>query len=354
LHHRATAHYVALFASAESALFALRVVETAAIWREGYMKTIRYIGIVLLLVLAGGVIWISVQYQRDIRAAREQVMAGGQVIETACGPIEYAEIGSGPPVLVLHGAGGGYDQGLLSGSWLLGDGYRLIAPSRFGYLNSPVPADSSLEAQAGAYACLLDTLEIEQVAVVGISAGGLSSLHFATRYPERSSALILVSAVSYADNPAQEEVQTASIVKQITSSDFVAWLAMRAAPATFAALLGVPQEVQARLTPEGRAEMHQVLDLLLPMSMRMEGLDLDQNRFCPRDFPLREIITPTLVIHARDDGLVGYEYGQHSAQNIPNTQLITIEEGGHFLLGHYGELRAATRAFLAQRVVVAP
>jgi len=84
--------------------------------------------------------------------------------------------GSGPPVLVIHGAGGGYDQGLLLGETLLGQSYRLIAPSRFVYLDSPVPADHPLSAQPNAYACLLDVLALQAVPVVAISAGGLSGL----------------------------------------------------------------------------------------------------------------------------------------------------------------------------------
>jgi 2-hydroxy-6-oxonona-2,4-dienedioate hydrolase len=56
-------------------------------------------------------------------------------------------------------------RGLLLGDLLLGEGFRMIAPSRFGYLESPMPEDSSLEAQAEAIACLLDTLEIDRVTV---------------------------------------------------------------------------------------------------------------------------------------------------------------------------------------------
>lgn len=68
--------------------------------------------------------------------------------------------GDGPPVLLLHGAGGGYDQGLLIGETFLGAGYRFIAPSRFGYLRSAIPRDGSPGAQADGYAALLDTLTV--------------------------------------------------------------------------------------------------------------------------------------------------------------------------------------------------
>ena len=133
------------------------------------------LGVVAVAGIAAAA-WLGIDYGRDMRAAQSRI-AGGQVIETAAGPVEYAEQGSGPPILVIHGAAGGCDQGLLIGEMLLPDGYRLIAPSRFGYLSGGLPADTSLEAQADAFAALLDELGVDEpVPVIGFSAGGPSAL----------------------------------------------------------------------------------------------------------------------------------------------------------------------------------
>ena len=51
-------------------------------------------------------------FRADMRAVRARLLAGSHVVSTACGPIEVAETGYGPPVLVVHGTGGSYDQGL--------------------------------------------------------------------------------------------------------------------------------------------------------------------------------------------------------------------------------------------------
>ena len=64
----------------------------------------------LLVVGLSGLAYIS--YRRDIHQARQRVSTGSQIVQTPCGPIEYALAGDGPLVLVVHGAGGGYDQGL--------------------------------------------------------------------------------------------------------------------------------------------------------------------------------------------------------------------------------------------------
>ena len=209
------------------------------------------LGVVAVAVIAAAA-WVGIDYGRDMRAAQARI-AGGQVIETAAGPVEYAEQGSGPPILVIHGAAGGCDQGLLIGEMLLPDGYRMIAPSRFGYLGGGLPADTSLEAQADAFAALLDELGVDDpVPVIGFSAGGPSALTFAMRYPERTSALLMMSAISYTEPPSDAgRAGLESAINRLVASDLGFWLAVRFAKPQVAALLGVPKSAQERLTKTG-------------------------------------------------------------------------------------------------------
>ena len=118
-------------------------------WGRGMAMFVGFLIVGLLVV-------VYANYQGDIRQARERLSAGSQIAETACGQIEYAVAGNGPTVLVVHGAGGGYDQGLDISRGLVRSGFRVVAMSRFGYLRTPLPADASPTAQADAHACLLD------------------------------------------------------------------------------------------------------------------------------------------------------------------------------------------------------
>jgi 2-hydroxy-6-oxonona-2,4-dienedioate hydrolase len=104
-----------------------------------------------------------------------------------------AESGSGPPVLVVHGTGGGFDQGMMAAKGPFGDGYRVIAPSRFGYLRSPMPADASHPAQADTLAALLDALQVPRAVVMALSAGAQPATQLALRHPERVQALLLIT-----------------------------------------------------------------------------------------------------------------------------------------------------------------
>lgn len=113
-------------------------------------------------------------------------MAGAsELIPTPFGDMEYAVAGEGPSLLMIHGTGGGFDQGLTFADAIIRRGRRIISPSRFGYLRSAFPADPSSENQADAFVRLLDHLKIDRLPVAGGSAGALSAPQFALRHPDR-------------------------------------------------------------------------------------------------------------------------------------------------------------------------
>ena len=65
-------------------------------------------------------------------------------------------------------------------------------------------------------------------------------------------------------------------------------------------------------------------------------------------FPLGEISAPVLIVNAVDDPLARYENARSMAEAIPTARLLTIEDGGHMLLGHGERVRAEITAFLEQ------
>src|SRR6202790_3521678 len=151
----------------------------------------------LALILGIAALFVWLRFDRDIKQARARVAHGSLLIETRCGPIEYQEVGTGVPLLAVHGSGGGYDQGMAFAGALADHGIGVIAMSRFGYLRTPMPANASAAAQADAHVCLLDALGIRQAAVIGGSAGAPSALQMAIRHPGRVSALVLLVPLAY-------------------------------------------------------------------------------------------------------------------------------------------------------------
>jgi pimeloyl-ACP methyl ester carboxylesterase len=67
----------------------------------------------------------------------------------------------------------------------------------------------------------------------------------------------------------------------------------------------------------------------------------------PAGYPLEEITVPVLIISAVDDPLTLYVNAQGMAERIPGAKLVTIESGGHMLLGHEERIRSEIVTFLA-------
>ena len=299
----------------------------------------------LLIIVITSVVFIMLNYQHyqhDMSIAREKLLVGSQVIQTPSGQIEHASVGDGYPILIVHGAGGGYDQGLILGEFV-GDDFHKIAISRFGYLRTPLSINASPIAMADAYADLLDELNISKVAVLGMSRGGPSSIQFALRYPNRCSALVMLSAISY--TPPPESFIQKNIFNVLFESDFVYWLITTKLKSQLISIFGVPKETQVKLTTAEKGWTSKFLQSMHPISLRKAGIHNDR-KYKIHDYSLEHITVPTLVIHAEDDSLISFTQGQYTAQNIPDAQLIKLQNGGHLLMGQHEKVKSEIDNFL--------
>lgn len=293
-----------------------------------------------------------ISYKRDIDRARDAISHGAQTARTSAGLIEYAIRGAGPVLLSIHGAGGGFDQGLILADGFMGDGYRIIAPSRFGYLGTPVPEDTSPAAQADAHAALLDELKADKAIVIGTSAGARSALELALRHPAKVEALILVVPGTYApESPVSIEASRGSkfafwLVN--AGADFVWWSMEKMAPDVLIRFLGTPPEL---VTAAPAAEQDRVMAMVgsvQPLSRRFAGINIDSTPDLHR-LPLENIVVPTLIISARDDLFNTRPAAEFAAGLIPGAKLVVFESGGHLMVGHEREVRGIIKDFLSTK-----
>ena len=310
----------------------------------------RYAVLLAIVVVVGLVVLAALTYPRfraDVQPNRERLLSESDVLTTEeFGDIEYAVQGAGLPVLLAHGAGGGYDQGLLIGENYIGDGHRLIAPSRFGYLRSSIPEDGSPGAQADAYAALLDALGVERVGVVAFSDGGPSGLQFALRHPERCEALVMISAKSQSAPP--DSLLQGLVFESVFHSDYLFWLITEYARPFLFAMFGVSGEVQEQIPAHPRQLASEVVESMNPISLRQDGIyhDRDTLTVLPQDeFRLEQITVPTLVVHAVDDRLQPYGHAENTASRVPDAEFLSYEQGGHLLLLQLDEVREEVSAF---------
>ena len=254
-------------------------------------------------------------------------------MQTARGAIEYAIRGQGAAMILSHATGGGYDQGLVLARLL--NGFQGIAVSRAGYLRTPVNTGRSPAEMADAYAALLDSLNIEKAALLGLSGGGMSAAQFALRHPGRCWGLVLADAITKAPPKSSSKI----VERANSLPDGVAWLVTR-----LAVHVGLPLMIRDAET----RSMMRVFFENNPISERRAGVQNDLEQVHAMDeFNWEEIRVPVLLIHGEKDHLIPLEYSQDVARRIPHAELVVIKDGGHeCLVSHHGYVRPIINSFL--------
>jgi 2-hydroxy-6-oxonona-2,4-dienedioate hydrolase len=295
--------------------------------------------------------WAHAKFRDDLRKARGKTQRLSQIITSQFGALEYVIAGEGMPILVVHGTGGGFDQGLAFAAPLLADNFKLIAPSRFGYLRSAMPPDPTSERQADAFIELLDYLKIDKVAVIGGSAGALSALAFAIHHPDRCSALIALVPAAYAPGrsvPKPPSALASAIINYALRSDGLFWAGNKVSEdAMIGALLATDPALVHAASPEEQARVYAILTDILPVSDRARGFANDAKLAnAPQEMRLDLIKCPTLALSLADDRFQTLPAARHIAASVHGAKLIVLPTGGHVWVGHNQEVFSIIEQFL--------
>jgi pimeloyl-ACP methyl ester carboxylesterase len=275
------------------------------------------------------------------------------IVETPAGKVECAWWGEGPAVLLLHGAMGGFDQGMTLGRAAVGpDGYKFVAVSRPGYLGTPLALGTTPEAQADLCAGVLDALAIREAAVIAVSGGGQCALQLALRHPGRCRALVMISACS-ASLTMRVPLRFHLVTFMARFPVLVSRMRRRAEidPGGTARRV-IPNPVLCAQTLEdpevGPLFIEHLLSSMKRMSDRLPGTrnDIAQSR-APFAYPLERIVAPVLIVHGTADELVPYAHAESLAARLPRGELLPIPDGEHVcLFTHRRIIQRRVRQFL--------
>lgn len=294
-----------------------------------------YIAGGILLVLA---IYFIVQGIRCSMAVKENksrlATYNAQTVALSYGDMTYVDSGKGEEILSVHGIFGGYDQAYDTCKDFCSD-YRIIAPSRFGYLGSDVSGDGTPAKQAEAYVELLDKLGIDKVYLLATSAGGSIAIRFALDYPERTRGLILYcSAMPLVEKP-KKFVEYAGPPAFLCNN-----YAMFLLSPMFEPIMGMePSTIYS----------------MMPVNDRKDGVVLDASITNPdmarnfEDYPIEDLQIPTLIFHAKDDKLASYSDTERAVSRFPDCTFVSFESGGHLMAGHGEEIKKAVSDFVTKQ-----
>jgi pimeloyl-ACP methyl ester carboxylesterase len=167
------------------------------------------------------------------------------------------------------------------------------------------------------FVAVLDRLEVDRAAVVGISATGMTAIRLAAEHPARVSHLFLVGGwVERRMRPGMGEFLEQNHYARMRE----AWPAYL--DEFFTVCFSEPHStkpyedgIRDGWAADGR---HIAMGLAGWMGNDVSEL-------------ARQVRCPTLVIHGDQDGRVPYSQGELAAELIPGARLVTIGEGGHLL-----------------------
>lgn len=254
------------------------------------------------------------------------------VIDTDLGPVEYSIRGAGQPVVFVHGGHSNSQEVLFQKGWDPKK-YLLITPSRPGYGATPLGEHSSPESQADVIRALLDALGITNVTIVGISAGGLTAIAFASQYTHRTDRLILISAVTDQWLSSEDSLYQRGMKMFAPNKEKRNWklyrMAFRLFPRRMTRILfdELSTAREAKIRPEEVSEVRTMTFVQASGSGFVN--DINQK---PDSRHLEQIIAKTLIMHSENDKTVDLKMAQFANDKIQNSVLkIYQNKWGHLL-----------------------
>lgn len=290
--------------------------------------------LVLIIIL----ILVSYLLIQGIRC-KSAVKKGKEILKTydpkdillSYGNMSYVDKGQGEVILSVHGIFGGYDQAYDTCKDFVSD-YRIIAPSRFGYLGSDIKDKGTPSDQAKAYVELLDKLGIDKVYVLSTSAGGSVAIRFALDFPERTKGLILYcSAMPLIEKP--------NMVPKYVGppAPFLNNYVMYLMSPLFKPMMGMESSTIYSMLPVSERKKGIIIDSSITNTDMMKNYD---------SYVIEDLKVSTLVLHSKDDKLASFKDTKKAIKRFPNCTFVSFETGGHLMVGHEKEVNKAVCDFI--------
>jgi pimeloyl-ACP methyl ester carboxylesterase len=228
-------------------------------------------------------------------------------------PLQVTEIGSGPPLLFLHGLHGlDADAECFA---LLAEHFRVLLPVHPGFGLSPrEPWCNTVHDLAYLYLDLLAALDLREVHLVGSSFGGWVAAEMAVRSEDRLADLVLIDPLGIKVNDRWTRDITDIFA---THPQELVRLAFHVPPVA---------------PPQSYVELSD--DELLAELRNAEASAVYGWEPFMHDPKLRRLLgritVPTLLVWGASDGIVKLDYGRAYQEAIPNAELVVIDAAAHY------------------------
>ena len=263
--------------------------------------------------------------------------------------LNVVEVGSGFPIVLVHGLPSCASDWAMLPQKLAAKGYRVIAYDRIGYGYSsrtpPTPDRYTYESNAHDLAALLDALGIERAALVGWSYGGAVVQTLAREAPDRVSHLVLVAAVGPAQPENRDDALSLVLASPVGNAvlGWVASIPPLGRQMTHGTL--VQAFARADAIPPGWTEYTQAM-LALPGTL--DTFVWESQRGHAATLQPQLLHMPALILQGTADRLVPPPVAEDLHRRLAGSRLVMIAGGSHMLpVTHADVLADRIHAFLS-------
>lgn len=297
------------------------------------MTGIAFAGVLAAGVLAAGALALAAQTRRLSRDAERRVPPDGLFIALPRARLHYRDIGSGPPVVLVHGLGGQMRNFTYALAERLAPHHRLLIIDRpdAGYSTWTGSTDHSLAAHADVVADFIAALELDRPLLVGHSLGGAIGLAVGIAHPDSVSGLALLAPLTQPDSPVSAVHKGLFIrpvwLRKLIAHTLAAPLARRNRAAIGQAVFA-PETAPEDFDERGGGALTARPGAFFAASSEVIALNAELTAMRGRYGALR---LPVGILYGREDQILPASlHGEEAALQIPDCEL-TLIAGGHMI-----------------------
>ncbi|HCS56372.1 MAG TPA: alpha/beta hydrolase [Gordonia polyisoprenivorans] len=255
-------------------------------------------------------------------------------LSTARGVLRYHEIGTGPPLLLLHGSGPGV-TGMRNFSGNLpvfAEFFRCIVLEFPGFGVSDDFGAHPMVTALDAVEVLVDALALDRVDIIGNSMGGGVALGFAARHPEKVGRLVTIGGIGkniFSSGPSEGIRLLQEFTDNPSRERLVAWLNSMVYDRTLITDELIEQRWRQATDPGTLESARRMYGSVAfdAMIAAMENSDSP-----PPWSMLHKITVPALLTWGRDDRVSPLDMALVPMRTIPDAQLHVFPRCGHWVM----------------------